>query len=79
MDEGGKRRLGKKGNYDCEEGSSAKADGFRVRDGTTMERLLALFHRPPPSLQMESLMSDLRSIVTFFHTRHFEQRKLFCP
>lgn len=48
MDEGEKRRLGKKGNYDCKEGSSAKADGCRVRDGTTMERLLVLFHRPPP-------------------------------
>lgn len=44
---GGKRRLGEKGNYDFEEGSSAKADGCRVNDGTTIERLLALFHRPP--------------------------------
>lgn len=46
--------LGKEGNYDCEEGSSAMADGRRVRIGlllrpsgsnmwTTMNRLLAYF------------------------------------
>lgn len=46
--------LGKEGNYDCKEGSSAMADGRRVRNGlllcprgskmwTTMDRLLAYF------------------------------------
>lgn len=38
-----KRRLCKSGNYDGKEGSSGMADGHRVKDGTTMEKLLALF------------------------------------
>lgn len=38
-----KRRLYKSGNYDGKKGSSGMADGHRVKDGTTMEKLLALF------------------------------------
>ncbi len=49
-----KRCLGKEGNYDYKKGSSAMADGCRVRNGlslrptdskmvTTMDRLLAYF------------------------------------
>ena len=48
MDDAGKKRcLGKEGNNDCKEGSSAMADGRRIRNGskawTTLNRLFAYF------------------------------------